>query len=34
MSIERIRKLEARNDDGIGDPGKAWSWIEGNEMVN
>ena len=34
VSIERIRKLELRNYDGIGDPEKAWSWLEGNEMVN
>ena len=34
VSIERIRKLEVRNYDGIGDPEKAWSWLEGNEMVN
>ena len=34
VSIERVRKLEARNYDGIGDPEKAWSWLEGNEMVN
>ena len=34
VSIERIRKLEERNYDGIGDPEKAWSWLEGNEMVN
>ena len=34
VSIERIRKLEARNYDGIGDPEKACSWLEGNEMIN
>ena len=33
MSIERARKLGARNYDGIGDPEKAWSWLEGNERV-
>ena len=33
VSIERARKLEARNYDGIGDPEKAWSWLEGNERV-
>ena len=33
VSIERARKLGARNYDGIGDPEKAWSWLEGNEMV-
>ena len=33
MSIERARNLGARNYDGIGDPEKAWSWLEGNEMV-
>ena len=32
-SIERARKLGARNYDGIGDPEKAWSWLEGNERV-
>ena len=31
MSIERARKLGARNYDGIGDPKKAWSWLKGNE---
>ena len=31
--IERARKLGARNYDGIGDPEKAWSWLEGNERV-
>ena len=33
VSIERVRKLGARNNDGIGDPEKAWSWLEGNERV-
>ena len=33
MSIERVRKLGARNYDGIEDPEKAWSWLEGNERV-
>ena len=33
VSIERARKLGARNYDGIGDPKKAWSWLEGNERV-
>ena len=33
VSIERARKLEARNYDGIVDPEKAWSWLEGNERV-
>ena len=33
VSIERARKLGARNCDGIGDPEKAWSWLEGNERV-
>ena len=33
VSIERARKLEARNYDGIGDLEKAWSWLEGNERV-
>ena len=33
VSIERARKLGARNYDGIGDPEKAWSWIEGNKRV-
>ena len=33
VSIERARKLGARNYDGIGDPEKAWSWLEGNERV-
>ena len=32
-SIERARKLGARNYDGVGDPEKAWSWLEGNERV-
>ena len=27
MSIERARKLGARNYDGVGDPEKAWSWL-------
>ena len=26
-------KLGARNYDRIGDPEKAWSWLEGNERV-
>ena len=33
VSIERERKLGARNYDGIGDPEKAWSWLEDNERV-
>ena len=33
LSIERARKLGARYYDGIGDPEKAWSWLEGNERV-
>ena len=33
LSIERARKLGARNYNGIGDPKKAWSWLEGNERV-
>ena len=33
VSIKRARKLEARNFDAIGDPEKAWSWLEGNERV-
>ena len=33
MSIKRARKLGATNYDGIGDPEKAWSWLEGNERV-
>ena len=33
MSIERVRKLGARNYDGIGDLEKVWSWLEGNERV-
>ena len=33
VSIERARKLGARNYDGIGDTEKAWSWLEGNERV-
>ena len=32
-SIERGRKLGARNFDGLGDPEKASSWLEGNEWV-
>ena len=32
-SIERGRKLGARNYDGLGDPEKALSWLEGNERV-
>ena len=33
VSIERARKLGARNYDEIGDPEKALSWLEGNERV-
>ena len=33
VSIERATKLRARNYDGVGDPKKAWSWLEGNERV-
>ena len=33
VSIKRARKLGARNYDGIGDPEKAWSWLESNERV-
>ena len=33
VSIERARKLGARNYDRIGDLEKAWSWLEGNERV-
>ena len=33
MSIERARKLGVRNYDEVGDPEKAWSWLEGNERV-
>ena len=32
-SIERGRTLGARNYDGLGDPEKASSWLEGNERV-
>ena len=32
-SIERGRKLGARNYDGLGDPEKASSWLEGNERA-
>ena len=32
-SIERGRKLGARNYDGLGDPEKTSSWLEGNERV-
>ena len=32
-SIERGRKLGARNYDGLVDPEKASSWLEGNERV-
>ena len=32
-SIERGRKLGARNYDGLGVPEKASSWLEGNERV-
>ena len=31
MSTERARKLGKINYDGIGDPEKAWLWLEGNE---
>ena len=33
VSIERARKLGARNYDRIGDPKKAWSCLEVNERV-
>ena len=33
VSIERARKSGAINYDEIGDPEKAWSWLEGNERV-
>ena len=33
MSVERVRKLGARNYDEVGDPKKAWLWLEGNERV-
>ena len=33
VSIERARKLGVRNYDGIRDPEKAWSWLEGYERV-
>ena len=33
VSIEKERKLGARHYDGIGDPEKVWSWLEGNERV-
>ena len=33
VSIERERTLGARYYDGIGDPKKAWLWLEGNERV-
>ena len=33
VSIKRARKLGARTYNGIGDPAKAWSWLEGNERV-
>ena len=33
VSIERARKLGARNYDGIGDSEKAWLLLEGNERV-
>ena len=33
VSIERERKLGARNYDEIWDPETAWSWLEGNERV-
>ena len=32
-SIERGRKLGAQNYDGLGDPEKVSSWLEGNERV-
>ena len=32
-SIERARKFRVRNYDGIGDPEKAWLWLEGNERM-
>ena len=32
-SIERGRKIGAQNYDGLGDPKKALSWLEGNERV-
>ena len=32
-SIKWGRKLGARNYDGLGDPKKALSWLEGNERV-
>ena len=32
-SIERGRKLGAQNYDGLGDPEKSSSWLEGNERV-
>ena len=32
-SIERGRKLGARNYDGLGEPEKDLSWLEGNELV-
>ena len=32
-SIERGQKLGSRNYDGLGDPEKASSWLEGNERV-
>ena len=31
--LRGVRKLRARNYDGVGDPEKAWSWLEGNERV-
>ena len=33
VSINRARKLGARNYEEIRDPEKAWSWLEGNERV-
>ena len=33
VSINRARKLGVRNYDGVGDPEKVWSWLEGNERV-
>ena len=32
-SIERGRNLGAQNYDGLGDPEKAFSWLDGNEQV-
>ena len=33
VSIERARKFRVRNYDIIGDPEKAWLWLEGNERM-